>query len=71
MSALVTGLIGAITEAGISRISKTKVAVNVATINAIAALLPGVMAKDPQAIVQMLSAIVLWLGTLWARGNKG
>ena len=71
MSALVTGLILAITEKGISRISKTKVAANVGGLNAFLVLLPGVLEGDPTAIGQLVILIVTWVGVLWGRGNKG
>ena len=73
MTAIVTGLIGAIVqEAGSKfRISKTKAVSHVGGINAFIALLPGVMAKDPQAIGQMVLLVITWIGILMARGNKG
>ena len=73
MTAIVTSLIGAVVqEAGDRfRISKTKIAANIGGVNGFFVLLPGVMAKDPTAIGQMVLLILAWLGTLWGRGNKG
>ena len=74
MSALITGLIGAVVQESaqdVFRFSKTKVAANIGGLNGFFVLLPGVLEKDPQAIGQMMLLIVAWIGTLWGRGNKG
>lgn len=73
MSAIITGLIGAVVqEAGDRfRISKTKVLAHGMGLNTFVALLPRVLEKDPEAIGSMVLLVATWIGILFARGNKG
>ena len=67
---ILTSLIGAVTEEGVKRLSKTKVAANIGGLNGVLVLLPGVIAKDPMAIGQLVVLLVTWAMTIWGRGNK-
>lgn len=72
MAPLVTALIGAVTQEGIKRISKTKVAAHGMGANALTMVnWDAVGAGDPTAIGQLVALGVTWGLTLWGRGKKG
>lgn len=50
-------------------LSKTKTATHFTGVNALVALLPGVMARDSQAIGQFVLLLITWGFALWGRGN--
>ena len=70
-TAIMTAVLGAVTDAGVTRMSKTKFIASLGGLNGFYVLLPGVLAKDPLAIGQMVVLLLTWAGTLWARGTKG
>ena len=66
---ILTSVLGKVAADGAMKLSTTKAAATVGGLNVIAALLPGVAQKDPQAIGQLVIAIVAWVGVLWGRGT--
>ena len=74
MSALVTGLIGAVVQESardVFRFSKTKIFANVAGSGSLYSWIPGALQGDAESIGMLVLALVAWIGTLWGRGNKG
>jgi hypothetical protein len=71
MGTVLTTVLGAVTQEGVKRLSKTKLAVNTGGLNAIAFMLPAALNGDPTAIGQIVIAVVTCALALWGRGTKG